>query len=249
MNAGCVSLEWFSMVEVEISTACNRTCWYCPNSVPELRRSQQLMQESVFERLLSELRWIEFCGRISYHLYNEPLLHPQVCNIVACVTKELPGVRQVLYTNGDLLTNALHSKLTQLGIARFIVTSHDSQPIKERDNQIVLLPSMLNLTNRGGTVLKKQTKAVKWPLSAPCYAPSSMLIVTISGDVILCYEDAERTVQLGNIVKKSLEDIWFSKRFISIRRALSSGDRNAESVCSRCSNVSHPTLETFDYRL
>jgi radical SAM protein with 4Fe4S-binding SPASM domain len=249
MNNEHRSLEWFSMVEVEISTACNRTCWYCPNSVPQLRRPQQLMQEYVFNRLLSELARIEFSGRMSYHLYNEPLLHPYLRDIVARVSQKLPIVRQILYTNGDLLTDALHAELTKLGIASFIVTSHDSEPVQERANQVVLFPSMLNLTNRGGTVLHEQTAAQKLPLSAPCFAPSSMLIVTFSGDVILCYEDAERTVQLGNISRNSLEDIWFSKRFVSARCALSVGDRNVESVCRRCSNASHPTPETFDYRL
>lgn len=249
MNNEGKALEWFSMVELEISTACNRRCWYCPNSVPQLRRTQQIMQEYVFNRLLSELTRIDFSGRMSYHLYNEPLLHPHLRDIVACVTQKLPRVRQVLYTNGDLLTDALHNELTQLGIASFIVTSHDSKPFQERHNQIVLFPSMLNLTNRGGTVLQEQTSALKLPLSAPCHASSSMLIVTFTGDVILCYEDAERSVQLGNISRSSIEEIWFSKRFVSARRALSIGDRNVENVCSKCNNASHPTPETFDYRL
>ena len=249
MNSEQHSLEWFSMVEVEISTACNRTCWYCPNSVPQLRRPQKFMQEQVFNRLLSELELIEFSGRMSYHLYNEPLLHPHLHDIVACVSQKLPNIRQVLYTNGDLLTDDLHAGLLQLGISSFIVTSHDSEPVKERANQVVLFPSMLSLTNRGGTVLREQTAAQKLPLSAPCFAPSSILIVTYSGDVILCYEDAERTVQLGNISSNSLESIWFSKRFVSARCALSAGDRRVERVCSRCINASHPTPETHDYRL
>ena len=249
MNIKYDFCDWFTMVEVEISTACNRKCWYCPNSVTELRKTQNLMQEEIFYKLVSELVRINFHGRISYHLYNEPLLHPRLGELVSLVTEKVPHSRQVLYTNGDYLTDSKHTELTQNGIARFIITSHDSRPIKERYNQVVLFPSMLNLTNRGGTVLKDQTSKIKFPLSEPCYAPHSMLIITHTGDVILCYEDAVRTVNLGNILNNSLEYIWFSDRLNMIRQHLSIGDRTIEQVCSKCSNISHPTPETFDFRL
>lgn len=240
---------WFSMVEVEISTACNRKCSYCPNSVPYLRQSQQLMHDYVFDKLLSELSRIDFIGRMSYHLYNEPLLHPYFPEIVNTVTQKLPKVRQVLYTNGDFLTDDLYPKLKNSGIARFIVTSHDNRHIKKQRNQVVLFPEMLHLTNRGGAVLQEDTNNFKRPLSLPCYAPSSMLIVTNTGDVILCYEDAKRITNFGNICDNSLEDIWFSDNFINIRKSLINGDRSVEEVCCQCNNTSHPTIETFDYRL
>jgi len=249
MNSVRRSLKCFSMVEVEISTACNRRCWYCPNSVPQLRRSQQFMQERVFNRLLSELTRIEFSGRMSYHLYNEPLLHPRLRNIVAHVAQSLPSIRQVLYTNGDLLTDALHAELTQLGIARFIVTSHDSAPIPKRANQVVLFPSKLNLTNRGGTVLREQTTAQKLPFSAPCFAPSSMLIITVNGDVLLCYEDARRSQVMGNVLQQNLDDIWFSRHFRHLREELATGNREVTPICRVCDNASHTTMETFDYVL
>lgn len=242
-------LGWFSMVEVEVNSACNRKCAYCPNSVIERQSEQQFISPKVFDRLISELVRIEYTGRISYHFYNEPLLHPGLSDLISHVRYTLADVRQVLYTNGDFLTDELYEELCSAGVAKFIVTSHDYRPISERKRQVVLFPNMLNLTNRGGVVDLPEFKKLQLPLAVPCLAPSSMLIVTITGDVLLCYEDAQRTVVVGNIVSQPLEDIWFSDHFVQVKKALANGDRSVNRVCSLCNNTSHPTIETFDYRL
>lgn len=240
---------WFGMVEVEINSHCNRRCRYCPNST--LTRDSSLpdiMSDEIFERLLSKLARVGYGGRMSFHFYGEPLLHPGLLDLVRQVTAELPAVRQVLYTNGDMLTDALHEELSRSGIKRFIVTSHDGCEITARSNQVILFPSDLVLTNRGGTVEFGQPVKVSRPLSAPCYAPSSVLIVTVTGEVLLCYEDARRSIQMGNIKDQPIEDIWFSERFQQIRMLLADGDRRATSVCKVCNNLSHPNADTYDYR-
>jgi 2-deoxy-scyllo-inosamine dehydrogenase (SAM-dependent) len=66
-----------------------------------------------------------------------------------------------------------------------------------------------------------------------------MLIVTVTGDVLLCYEDAERTHVMGNVLQAPLVEIWESERFRAHRRRLAGGDRSVDAMCLRCSNVSH----------
>jgi len=185
---------------------------------------------------------------MSFHFYGEPLLHPDLTALVRCVTVHLPNVRQVLYTNGDLLTEELYAELRTSGIKRFIVTSHDNRPISERPDQVVLFPSELNLTNRGGTVEVGNPPSVRQPLAASCFVPSSILIVTVTGEILLCYEDARRTECMGNIVDEHIEDIWFGNRFQRIRNQLAKGDRTAASVCTLCNNISHLNAETYDFR-
>lgn len=236
--------DWFTMVEIEINSNCNRGCPYCPSSKLKRPNIPLYMDNNIFDRIINELQEINFSGRISYHFYGEPLLHPELDDIVENVSKALPQSRQVLYTNGDLLTEEKYLKLRKLGISHFVVTSHDSKPFPSRPAQTVLYPKDLHITYRGGIV-----GALSKPLTLPCCAPSTMLIVTISGDILLCYEDAKREHVMGNIMHQSLEDIWFSPMFSYIREQLASGNRDVAGICRICNNTAHTKPITFDYVL
>lgn len=239
-----VGEKWFTMVEIEVNSRCNRRCGYCPNSKLSPPKVPEYMSDKTLERLIDELSRVSFNGRLSWHFYNEPLLHPNLTDIVKTVTVRLPAARQVLYTNGDFLSDAQYESLIEAGIARIIVTSHGRQTRPPRPNQTVLSPDDLVITNRGGTI-----GSLVQPLDTPCFAPSTMLIVTVTGDVLLCYEDARRSQVMGNILHGGLEDIWFSPAFWNMRRQLAFGDRRVTAICRICNNGAHTTDEVFDYVL
>jgi 2-deoxy-scyllo-inosamine dehydrogenase (SAM-dependent) len=230
------------MVEVEVNSRCNKRCVYCPVSIDPPNAQPRLMDPDLYDRLLDELARLDYRGRLSYHFYNEPLLHPRIVDIVRLTRRRLPAARQVLYSNGDLLSDELYARLTAEGVARFIVTSHDRKPVPERPDQVVLMPEDLVITNRGGAL-----EALEEPLELPCFAPSTMLIVTVTGDVLLCYEDYYRTQAFGNIRRAPLDEIWFSAPFEKIRRRLVRGDRTASPLCRECNNRAHQYPEPFDY--
>ena len=230
--------EMFTVVEVEVNSRCNRKCSYCPVSILPVPDVPRLMSEEVFQRLLSELSRIKFSGRMSYHFYNEPLLRTDLEELIERCSNRLPEAHQVLYTNGDLLTDDRYLRLEKAGIAHFIVTSHDSLSYPSRPKQTILFPSDLKLTDRGGIMFKLSD-----PLTLACYAPSEMLIVTVTGDVVLCYEDAKRTQVMGNIVSSPLEEIWFSVEFVRLRNLLANGRRGqGAAICKGCDNNAHQAL-------
>ena len=232
-------LPTFSVVEVEVNSRCNRKCSYCPVSLLPIPTVPRYMDRKIFQKLLSELARIEFSGRLSYHFYNEPLLRRDLADLVRQTSESLPKAMQVLYTNGDLLTDERYASLIAAGIKQIVVTSHDSKPYKERPQQIVLFPKMLHLTNRGGVMTNLPTPDADL-LTQPCYAPTEMLIVTITGDVVLCYEDAERNLVMGNIMEQPIDEIWFSPRFVHLRTMLREGKRElASPICKACSNQAH----------
>lgn len=223
---------WFSVVEMEINVRCNRRCNYCPVSVLPAPKGDRFMSDALFDRVLAELERIGFRGNLSYHLFNEPLLRRDLETFVAKVANCLPEVFQLLFTNGDLLSEKRYLSLKMAGIDHFIVTRHGFEPIPERPDQTVQFPSDLVLINRGGFL-----GAQKEPLSMPCYAPSDMLIVTVDGDVLLCCDDAERRHVMGNIGSQDLEEIWFSPHFVRLRRLLQEGNRwKASDICRQCNN-------------
>lgn len=226
-------------VEIEINSRCNRKCNYCPVSVLLSPSVPKYMSDEIFERLLNELKDINFTGRISYHFYNEPLLRKDLERLVEKTSIQLPNAHQVLFTNGDFLTDERYASLRLAGIECFVVSSHSRTAYPERRFQIVRFPQDLQLTNRGGTMrhLPQTTPEI---LTKLCYAPSEMLIVTVTGDIVLCYEDAERKHVMGNILEESLEQVWFSEKFVYIRGLLSRGNRTAaSSLCQNCTNQAH----------
>jgi radical SAM protein with 4Fe4S-binding SPASM domain len=67
-----------------------------------------------------------------------------------------------------------------------------------------------------------------------------MLIVTSSGDVLLCCDDAERTQRMGNVMDYTLGEIWQSPEFQRKRSLLAQGRRGeASEICAKCSNVEY----------
>ena len=184
---------------------------------------------------------------MAFNLYNEPLLHPGLPEIIGTVKRRLPAVNQILYTNGDFLSDEIYENLLDNGLVRCILTSHDRRKIKGRARQIVLFPEDLDLTNRFGLMscLGSMPKLEK-TLDIPCYAPSRRLIMTITGDVLLCCEDALQTQVMGNVTQQNIEEIWFSERFEFLRRQLAQGNRDIIPVCALCNSREFPVAETYD---
>lgn len=232
MTSAPQSVSWFSVVEMEVNSRCNRRCHYCPVSVLPTPKTDRYMKATVFDRIISELVRVGFSGKMSFHLFNEPLLHRGLEGMVACVAKSLPRVYQLLFTNGDLLTDERYARLKTAGVDHFIVTRHGFTAIANRPDQTVQFPPDLVLANRGGFFAP-----LAEPLNVPCFAPTDMLILTIEGDVLLCCDDANREHVFGNIMQTSLEEIWFSPRFVSVRNILSAGKRaEGPAICRGCNN-------------
>jgi cyclic pyranopterin phosphate synthase len=232
------ALMGLSAVELEVGSRCNRACSYCPVSLNPRPPVPARMSDEVFLASVQQLAAASFAGRISYHLYNEPLLRRDLARLVTVVDELLPDALQVLNTNGDLLDGPRYADLRQSGVDYFYVTRHEQGPYPDRPFQIVQDSAALTLTNRGGTMVHLPSPSAAAGRT-PCWAPSEMLIVTVTGDVLLCYEDAHRENVLGNVLASSLPEIWNDEGTAALRRRLQSGDRAAASLCTACSNVSH----------
>jgi cyclic pyranopterin phosphate synthase len=234
------------VVEMEVNSRCNRKCSYCPVSTLPAPDAPRIMPEEVLGRTIVELQRIEFARRISYHFYNEPLLRRDLPDVATRVKKSLPNAQQVLFTNGDLLDDAKYSELTGAGVDFIVVTAHSGKQHPKRPKQHVQYPEELELTNRGG-VLTHLPPATDETLKSPCFAPSEMLIITATGDVVLCYEDASRRTNYGNIVSDKIEDIWLNPELVRVRKSLAESNRSdASPICKACTNLAHIRKDISD---
>lgn len=228
--------RWPSVVEIEVNSRCNRRCVYCPNSLQNRSSTDKFMDVPLFKKIIGELAAIEFCGRLSFHFFNEPLICRDLEAMVAWARAQLPWAYLVLFTNGDLLTDRRHADLLEAGIDHFLVTRHDFDGYPERPFQSVQHPSNFTLSGRGGTIARTSE-----PLEVACFGPTEVMIVTVNGDVVLCHEDAERRHVMGTLAAQSLTEVWFSERFRMFRERLERGDRAAAgAMCGACDNRLYP---------
>ncbi len=242
------------MVEIETQTSCNRVCCYCPNS--KYSRPYSRLDLPLLEKIFRELAELNFCGRVSFHFYNEPLLDERLPDIVGRVRSMLPAVRIVIYSNGDFLDLETFRLLVRCGCDLLLITVqenavHDNEWIKQlsfQERQRLIYQTHKNprilYTNRGGLIpwIAKPNK----PLAVPCTAPATTLVIPASGNVILCYEDYLEKTAMGNLANDTIANIWTSKKFSQLRSRLIDGDRTATELCKSCNNKEHQGYEQTD---
>lgn len=244
----------FNSVEIELNEYCNMSCSYCPNSSFE-RIEKGDMGPEVFNALLGQLKEMNYNGKVSLHFYGEPLMSPQLEERIIDLRRELPNVCIEIYSNGILLTEEKLNGLIEAGLSRIIITKHkdsfsgpfefdevfEKLSITQKSYVIYKGFEDINLTNRGGLVDIEKEK--KYP-SAPCYIPSTMLVVTLKGNIIPCFEDYFQKHEMGNILKKNLLEIWNTDIYKKYRRDLRLGLRTKFDVCKDCNRVEALPLET-----
>jgi GTP 3',8-cyclase len=156
--------------------------------------------------------------------------------LVATISKSVPSAYQILYTNGDFLTEARYEKLMRAGLRHIVVTSHSGRSHPPRRAQEVHFPADMKLSNRGGSITWLPLPDPR-VLTKPCFAPAEILVVGANGDVLLCHEDGAREQVMGNVMFSTLEEIWISPKFAKARELLLKGERrNASSICAVCTN-------------
>lgn len=244
-NAPIFNAPIFDAVEIEINHACNRQCSYCPNSILE-RKSKGEIDPTLYTKLMGELKSLGFKGRISYDFYNEPLLHSNFEGVVRETRVALPESLIEVYSNGTLLNRERLMGLFDCGVSKFIVTQHEQDPVhlfervyaglaEEFKKKVEYRPfTALKLTNRGGVLKHLGTQG--HPLT-PCFIPSFIVTVTVSGNVLPCFEDFHEVLVMGNIREQKLMDIWSSEKYVSFRDQLRKGQRHQFKPCETCTRT------------
>jgi radical SAM protein with 4Fe4S-binding SPASM domain len=234
-------------IEIEINSHCNRACSYCPN-VNQARLEQGLMSKELFDKILVQLKAINYQERISFSFYNEPLLSPDLDYFSREVKKYLPKTNLLIYSNGSLLTKSKLDNLISAGVDYFVITKHENEENFVFDQTLRDLSSdfvqkyiqyqshtELKLTNRGG-LLPKIVKTIE-TINLPCTIPLHMMTITNQGSIIPCFEDYHQVHSMGNVNLNSLEEIWSSKEYSEFRKKILFGMRRNYEVCSKCNRT------------
>lgn len=255
------SSDFFSTVDFETITTCNRRCSYCPNSIYErgLAKNKKLMNENIFKKIVKELAEINFSGQIRPVFYGEPILDDRLESWIAYLKENLPRSEIVVFTNGDFLTFDLYKKFTTAGADFFVISNHDGGNMPNTHRIFLDNFKKINYSGEGyvgeaaysldgkniAIVYRNPSKMNLYnrgglmkkinnlKFKPICRLPSENLTIDWQGNVILCCNDYLSSIKLGNLREKTILQTWSNPVFSKIRKDLKKGILNLE-ICKTC---------------
>lgn len=105
-------------ISIEPTNYCQLACAECPTGTKELNRHKGYMNIELYEKLIQSVHKHTFY--INLYFQGEPLLHPQIEQMIAIARKYRMYV--VLSTNGQLLNKEMSEKLVSLGLSKIIIS-------------------------------------------------------------------------------------------------------------------------------
>lgn len=130
-------MKRFRKVYVEITNVCNMKCSFCP----ETKRAKAFMRVEDFEKVASEI--VHFTDYIYLHVKGEPLLHPNLKEILDICNKY--NLKINISTNGVLLKDKINilknAKIRQLNVSLHSFENESKDKLKE------YIQNVLNVCN------------------------------------------------------------------------------------------------------
>ena len=241
-------------IEISESGTCNRTCSFCPRSAANFIDKKEFITNKLHEKLCIELKELNYKGTIRYSGFVEPMLDKNIFNLINMVRNYLPESNIEMVTNGDPLNLKRLKKLFESGLNKILISAYDGKKESDKLEDLCIQANLtekqyivrhryysedqdfgITLSNRSGLMTDAEFKidALKEPLKKPCYIPSYTFFLDYQGDVLMCPHDWGKKVILGDLNKEKLKDIWFSKKFMGIRKMLNKSNRNFKP-CNVC---------------
>ena len=239
-----------SWIELSLIDVCNRACSFCPKSDESIApNTHQRMTMTLIDKLVEDLKKINYEGAFCLCGYGEPMLHKEFYEII----NKLGVVGGVeIITNGDLVNKKTLIKLFESKATKLIISLYDGPEqvikfkalIKELNipEDFVILRDRwysdkidygVKLTNRVGTVSVGNQPDVKDYTKTKCFYTAYQMLIDWNGDVFLCPQDWQRRQTMGNIMQSDIFDIWKGPILSKYRRKLLGGDRSL-NPCNQC---------------
>lgn len=116
--------KFVCIVNLETSTYCNRKCPYCPVSLADSRKKQLCMADEVFNKILGELKSMDYSSTMVFNLYNEPLADENIYLRIRQARENLPSSFLMFNSNGDYVDSDSLNKLSEIGLNAIFITLH-----------------------------------------------------------------------------------------------------------------------------
>jgi len=243
-----------SVVEINESGKCNRSCSFCPKSDPDYPDVSEFIDTALIQKLTKELGEVNYSGIFVYSGFCEPLLDKNIFELIRISSLNMPDAKIELVTNGDPLSSKRMQKLFDSGLTTLLISAYDGEFqvsfFKEMakkagidESKYVIRPRWMSeeesfgitLNNRSGAMASAEfvIESLKEPLKQKCNYPSYSFFMDYNGDVHICSHDWTKKYVAGNVNKESFIDIWAGKRMMNARKQLLNANRGF-SPCNVC---------------
>lgn len=124
----------FGNIGIEISSMCNRHCFFCPNGY--FSRVDEQMHVVVIQKMLDELASLRYKGRIEWYIYNEPTRDERLRDIIERARMVVPHATQMINTNGDYFKSVKDIQdLFDAGLNQMQINIYSAQDGSDDDKQ------------------------------------------------------------------------------------------------------------------
>ena len=246
----------FSIIEFNLHGSCSRRCAFFPRvdekKWPDLNEE---LEDKLFEKILLELKELNYTGRIAFSGFSEPMMHSNLVGLIERINFYLPNSSPEIITNGDFLNEDILQELFNNGLKYMYVSIYTNKKTEQKfinmknnlnlsDEKFEIRPRNLgkkmnfglNINNRAGAVdytrfgLKQEKEL---PLKQQCFYPMYTLFIDYNGDCLMCPDDWDKKNIIGNIKNEKIFDIWVKTKLHQVRKSLLNADRSA-SPCDKC---------------
>ena len=162
-------------IDIEIHSFCNRCCKWCSNSVYK-RDFYIEMKDSVFSKIIDELKQINYKGPVFFTRYNEPFYNRDYLKRrIKEVREKLPNNKIGCNTNGDY-------NYDDYDLDYITVTDYDNKLEEMCDEEKgIRIFRLQNICDRGG-ILKNLSKK----RTNPCFEPHYVVAIDYLGNITFC---------------------------------------------------------------
>ncbi len=134
------SVNRLAKVYIEPTNRCNLDCTTCMRN--DWNEPLGRMTGSTFEKIVEELRHVSPAPAVFFGGLGEPLMHPDIVEMVAAAKRFSPSVE--LITNGTLLNTATSNRLMDAGLDMLWVSLDGATPESYADVRLgAALPAVL----------------------------------------------------------------------------------------------------------
>ena len=238
-----------SWIELSLIDVCNRDCKFCPKSDENIAPNTfNKMDLGLIQKLIIDLKKINFEGAFTFCGYGEPLLHPNILDITN-ILGEIWGIEIV--TNGDPLNKKNLKDLYNSKVSKLVVSLYDGPEQITKFNEMIIESDVPKdfvvlrdrwhkgeefaeyITNRAGTVKNGNQLAIKDLTNKKCFYPAYHTQIDWNGDIFLCPHDWQRRNPVGNVMQNDFFEIWKGNMHTKYRKMLFEGRRD-KLPCSKC---------------
>lgn len=135
--------KYLQIVEIEIASFCNRTCYFCPNSHIDRKSKSIELDEAVFLKLINNLSEIDYNQWLNFHRFNEPLANKElILKRVRQARERLPKASFRIFTNGDYAQKEYFEELRDAGVTHILMSYYPTNKDYDRNKVIKAMEKM-----------------------------------------------------------------------------------------------------------